>query len=239
MENVINGLLRREKEHQDGIEACKTQSVALASRLAPGGQFETLLDPMTMQQFRESLKEIARDNVEKERQLQAYMDAVKSFGDGSNISEKDDIPAMLHKAVRNERAKIDKKAALPEEEETYKELCIQLGEKQTDEDDDFEMVNVDEISSLKCPITRTFMEDPVRNKKCGHVYSEAAIMINLRHTKECPVAGCSNRSVSVSQLEHDELTAIKVRRAKKREKLEQQTQSQNAVDLEDDDEDEL
>ena len=35
--------------------------------------------------------------------------------------------------------------------------------------------------SLKCPLTGTYLEDPVSNSGCGHTYSRAAVMEHIRH----------------------------------------------------------
>ncbi|KAL3924201.1 MAG: hypothetical protein SGILL_001192 [Bacillariaceae sp.] len=237
MNNILTGISRRSKDCQEALDSQISSSMALAERLKAGGQLEDLLDKETMAEYRESLKEIALDNVEKERQLKAYKSAVVSLGNGPNASVADDFQGKLEVAVKEQRGIIEQQHMDPKEEPTYLQLCQQLGETPGNEDDDIAVIPVQDTQSLKCPITRHFLEDPVKNTVCGHKYSRAAILQQLRTYKKCPVAGCTNTNVTVSQLETDELTATFVRRAMKRQKMEEQKLSQNAVDLEDDDDD--
>ena len=84
------------------------------------------------------------------------------------------------------------------------------------EDDDIVVGQV--IQSLKCPITLSLLEEPVRNSKCPHVYSKAAIMEMLRRGQgriPCPVAGCG-ADVTKIQLSEDKVMARKVREEKAR-----------------------
>jgi len=41
--------------------------------------------------------------------------------------------------------------------------------------------------NLKCPIQGSLMEDPVKNKRCGHVYSKLAIYQHIKIDRKCPV----------------------------------------------------
>ena len=47
-----------------------------------------------------------------------------------------------------------------------------------DSQGDLVMGQVDK--SLKCPITKAFLEDPVTSKVCKHSYSRAAIIAHIR-----------------------------------------------------------
>ena len=85
--------------------------------------------------------------------------------------------------------------------------------------DDDDIVVDQEIQSLKCPITLTLLENPVRNTKCPHVYSLDAITELLRLGRgicRCPVAGCQ-ASVTKNDLREDKAMARKVREEKARE----------------------
>ncbi|XP_025901433.1 E3 SUMO-protein ligase NSE2 isoform X1 [Nothoprocta perdicaria] len=61
-----------------------------------------------------------------------------------------------------------------------------------------------------CPITQMEMKKPVRNKVCGHVYEEDAILkiIQTRNQQKkkvcCPKIGCSHTDVKKSHLVPDE-----------------------------------
>lgn len=75
-----------------------------------------------------------------------------------------------------------------------------------------------QIQSLKCPITLTLLENPVRNDKCPHVYSFDAIKELVRQGRghcKCPVSGCS-AVVTMKGVREDKVTARKVREERKR-----------------------
>lgn len=105
-----------------------------------------------------------------------------------------------------------------------------------DSDDELEVVrgNVEDEHALKCPVTGMLFKDPVKNKVCGHTYDRAGLMqlLGMRKTT-CPIPGCSNKSLSISQVEVDEEMVLRVRRHLKREEAEKRKR-----DLEDDDDDE-
>ncbi|NXA78563.1 NSE2 ligase, partial [Thryothorus ludovicianus] len=62
-----------------------------------------------------------------------------------------------------------------------------------------------------CPITQMTMKRPVRNKVCGHVYEEDAILEIIQTQKQkkkivrCPKMGCSHVDVKKSDLVPDEI----------------------------------
>ncbi|NWY25864.1 NSE2 ligase, partial [Pheucticus melanocephalus] len=62
-----------------------------------------------------------------------------------------------------------------------------------------------------CPITQVTMERPVRNKVCGHIYEEDAILEMIQTQKQkkkkvrCPKMGCSHVDVKGSDLVRDEI----------------------------------
>ncbi|KAG7361232.1 zinc-finger MIZ type domain containing protein [Nitzschia inconspicua] len=259
---LLNGMLRKEKAFRDEIEWNQVNVMSFASRLARGGTLEQLLGDEHMQKYRQSLKEITHENVVNGRQVTAYMRALQHLAhdhdgrpnDGhhnnnnnnnNNVMDEDEVQAKLETAVKNERQKIDTNSIEITQETPYLELCKELGERQGNEDDEIAVVNnnMDEVA-LKCPLTAVLMEDPVKNKFCGHSYSREAIMNHIRFSGGrkkcvCPVAGCTNRTVDESQLEEDKLTETLVRRYKKRQQLSQKSQH-SALDLdeEEDDDDE-
>ncbi|NXP18303.1 NSE2 ligase, partial [Scytalopus superciliaris] len=61
-----------------------------------------------------------------------------------------------------------------------------------------------------CPITQMEMKRPVRNKVCGHIYEEEAILEIIQSRKQkkkkvrCPKMGCSHVDVKGSDLVPDE-----------------------------------
>ena len=85
-----------------------------------------------------------------------------------------------------------------------------------DVDDD--LIIDQEIQSLKCPITLSLLEKPVRNDNCPHVYSLDAIKELVRHGHgqcKCPVAGCV-ADVNVKSVREDKAMARRVELEKNR-----------------------
>jgi len=81
------------------------------------------------------------------------------------------------------------------------------------DDEDEDIVMGAQIQSLKCPITLTLLENPVRNDKCPHVYSLDAIKELVKQGRghcTCPVAGCS-AVVTMKGVREDKVMARKVR----------------------------
>jgi hypothetical protein len=168
-------------------------------------------------------------------------------GAGIVTTDAPDYERSIHDAVervRQERA--NGPSRLPCEDHAMSiEMREALGEKipkkrsrgsrgGADEDeDDLEIVQnrVDDVHSLKCPITGMFFVNPVKNKVCNHVYDRAGLDQLIRARKNtCPVPGCANRSLSLAQVEEDEQMKLKVKRHKAREEAEKRKK-----DLEDDD----
>ncbi|RUS69383.1 hypothetical protein EGW08_022856 [Elysia chlorotica] len=62
-----------------------------------------------------------------------------------------------------------------------------------DSQGDLAMTEVD--VNTRCPYTGCTMEDPVRNKQCGHVYDRTGILTYIKQKNaraKCPVGGCGN-----------------------------------------------
>ncbi|CEP09185.1 hypothetical protein [Parasitella parasitica] len=73
--------------------------------------------------------------------------------------------------------------------------------------------------SLKCPITRVWLEEPATSIKCKHTYSKKAIYSlfpSHSHAIPCPIPGCS-KTVARMDLRDDPVMADRVARAKQRE----------------------
>jgi len=62
------------------------------------------------------------------------------------------------------------------------------GEEEEEDDDEIDVPTID-------PITKGPLENPVKNKKCGHYYGRIAIMelIKSNARSKCPYAGCPNK----------------------------------------------
>ena len=133
----------------------------------------------------------------------------------------------------------------------HREIRSKLGYSDEDQhkddgDEDEELTVIDKgsrgnknASALKCPLTGTHYENPVKNIVCGHVYSKEAIEGHLRCSRKCPVAGCNNKNVSLDNLVADVETQLRVRRQKRRVDAERQRNLSQSLDLDEDDETEF
>jgi len=70
--------------------------------------------------------------------------------------------------------------------------------------DDLEMISTPSEMNLLDPITKKTMTEPVRHKKCGHVYDKLSIvkMIKSHHPKgfRCPYMGCASTDLREKNL---------------------------------------
>jgi len=91
------------------------------------------------------------------------------------------------------------------------------------EDQDSDLVIASNTSSSTsrfiCPLTRTYLEQPMKNRNCGHHYSKEAIEELLKKNKKnvtsCPVAGCSAKVIANSIEEDPDMERQVVRFQKK------------------------
>lgn len=205
---------------------------------------------------RDRLKAIAEGNAKRMYEIEYFVDALKEVrgevqnenqvGDGEERADAPDYERAIHDAMDrvHQRGENDESRPAPEDHEMSTEIRQALGEKipkkrsrpsrgGDDDEDDLEIVNnqTDGIRSLQCPITGMLFVNPVKNKVCHHVYDRAGLDQMLRAKKcTCPVAGCTNRSVTNDQVEEDEEMKLKVKRHKTREEAEKRKR-----ELEDDD----
>ncbi|OUM57407.1 hypothetical protein PIROE2DRAFT_65027 [Piromyces sp. E2] len=85
-----------------------------------------------------------------------------------------------------------------------------------DDDDDEDIVITNRQESIKCPITKRIMTDPLISRRCEHSYSSVIkdiIKDSNERRIECPVAGCVH-FVTLSDLRPNKLLARKIRRKK-------------------------
>lgn len=86
------------------------------------------------------------------------------------------------------------------------------------EDDSDDELFVSRKSNLKCPITRDYLENPVRAVVCKHLYSGDAFKEWLRSNQgrsKCPLAGCNNNLRKITDVEADESVVGRVKRLKR------------------------
>jgi len=204
---------------------------------------------------RNRLKAISEGNAKRMYEIEYFVDAMKEVlgevqnenqvGDGEEGAEAPDYERSIHEAMDRiqQQGENDPSRVAPEDHEMSTEIRQALGEKiqkrsrssrgGDDDEDDLEIVNnqTDDARSLQCPITGMLFVNPVKNKVCGHVYDRAGLAQMLRARKTtCPVAGCTDRSVTNDQVLEDEEMKLKVKRHKTREEGEKRKR-----ELEDDD----
>jgi len=87
-------------------------------------------------------------------------------------------------------------------------------------DDEVEISQVDDNLRFICPITKTELVDPVKNKLCGHTYSRNAIEQHIKSMKtraKCPIPGCKSKEVMTSDvLEANNVLAFELRKRNKK-----------------------
>ncbi|XP_053517108.1 E3 SUMO-protein ligase NSE2 isoform X1 [Artibeus jamaicensis] len=87
---------------------------------------------------------------------------------------------------------------------------------------DEDMIVTQSQTNFICPITQLEMKKPVKNKVCGHIYEEEAIvrMIESKHRRKkkacCPKIGCSHTDVRMSDLIQEEALRRAIESHKKR-----------------------
>ncbi|KAI9098045.1 zinc-finger of the MIZ type in Nse subunit-domain-containing protein [Phlyctochytrium arcticum] len=123
-------------------------------------------------------------------------------------------------------------------EKTHPGKPFTLNASNEEEDDELEIVSQNE--SMICPITRSYLDDPVTSQVCRHSYSSEAITAHIKISQrnnhnsraECPVAGC-NKYVQLSDLRVNKSLARIVAQRKAQEEAES---AENEADYEEIDE---
>jgi hypothetical protein len=267
---MLDSIARKENSYKEGIKQnhllCKTAAPRLYKET---GDLEEILMMMAkdsssiigeeevqafLEEQRGRLQKLAESNVLRERTVDTFVSSVKrlqqevgsaqSQGSDANVV---DYEARLNQLMDKEEDRL-KPTRLPVAQETYcRELGTELGEKDVYEkaksadDDDIEvMMGSRNAIQLKCPVTSQFLEEPVKNKLCGHVFSKRGIMHMLKAGQcRCPVAGCTNSRVTQDQLEDDAATALLVRREIRKLEAADKAKASQAADLVDSDEEEF
>lgn len=236
--DIIHQMIRKENSYKTGIRENHDLGCTLAQRLTKGGQLETLLGE-NASDYREKLKQLSEKNVLHQRKVDAFIGALRKISDQGDVQ---DYPAMMQDSIEKELEKIHKSSVEVHQEKMYLDICLQLGEvSAANQDDELEVMEGASTVNLKCPITTMLLQDPVKNKVCHHVYSKHAIREYVKRNRRCPCpcVGCGNTDVTMSQLEDDMATARMVRREEIRQQEAKRQISQNAMDLEDDEDEEV
>ncbi|EDV47000.1 E3 SUMO-protein ligase NSE2 [Drosophila erecta] len=94
-----------------------------------------------------------------------------------------------------------------------------------------------EIFSLYDPWSKALMQNPVRNKMCGHIYDRDSVMLIIKDKIDirCPVLGCANETyIQPAHLVEDAIVRQKVRQ-RMAEEVEDDTASEEDEEQADED----
>jgi SUMO ligase MMS21 Smc5/6 complex component len=258
---AVDRIIQKENYYREGIAKNHAASKMLADMLAidGGGELsksvQDAADPSTKQEIeaaineqRERLQKISEKNVMNSRNVDAFMGALSAVRNQVQATPETDEQLDYERIIQDKMQQYSAANAGSQvdvrDEKFCREIRSSLGikerasKKDDDSDEELEVLrNPAGTQSLKCPITAMLYEEPLRNKVCGHVYSKAGIMQMLRsHQPKCPVVGCRNGAVTMSQLEEDVETEMKVKRQRRREETERQQRASQAIyDSDDDD----
>ena len=240
MTTILNTMASRESDYKSSLMTNQDLLKSTADRMAIGGALEGNLLTMIkggpdeddivpeadIQSFlgeqRQRIKNLAAANAKREHKINNFIGAIKQLRnkvatDGAEDTDQGDAKyeSIIVELMKQEAGNNPLEA---EASEMYMDICDKLGEEvKRGGDDDIEVVrnNNETETTYKCPLTAQLMEDPVKNKVCGHVYSRDGIHSYLnsrKHKYPCVYPGCTNQRVTQDQLEDDNFTATKVKR---------------------------
>ncbi|KAG8752550.1 hypothetical protein FRC14_006946 [Serendipita sp. 396] len=154
----------------------------------------TYADPMLLRDLEKTMKEVIDQQASLNARKTAAMDIRHDLTNGVKIG------------------------ADPENEGGMPPLNSMIPKEDGDETDSDDEVEVGGMAkSYKDPLTRAWLEEPMKSQSCGHVYSKVSIYEYLgRNTVSCPTPGC-DKMISKKDLQPDENMARQVRNAKRRE----------------------
>jgi hypothetical protein len=251
--------LGKQRAHLETLKNMHAMNKNFAKQLSPNGEISVALASSGMAdddlnkfltESKNRARAIAQQHIQSECTVNALGDAILivkneflNRNDGHNSENKDennveDTPMNCEKEILEKLdVQLQKPKHQPRDNHKFiKDITEALGDAKDDEDDD--LIVTSSTDNVKCPITATVFEMPMKNVVCGHTYSKAGIEHVLRSSRECPVAGCSNKHVTKNQLERDidmEREVKKYLRKQERIKIMRLSQSDNI----DDDDDEI
>ncbi|KAL4617050.1 E3 SUMO-protein ligase NSE2 [Arapaima gigas] len=165
------------------------------------------------------LKELMLELARLDGEINCFMEAVGHITQAQRQSP--DTPLALRAEAEDEFVKLkaglahrdlQKHAKVMALEESLRTLAKQsnpLAAANTEEELDEDIAVTQSQVNFTCPLTQLEMTNPVRNKKCNHLYEQEAVfsMIKMRQNQHkkfnCPVIGCGNKDVKQSDLVPD------------------------------------
>ena len=200
-------------------------------------EFQTFLDSQ-----RRRIHALAEMHIDTQQYNKAVL---QSLNEITNEEQKQDsdyqsiFPAKIEVNMTNIKSQANANSSQPHEFTLHiQQKLREPMSKEEQSDDEIEMDNTYQVSDFKCPVTGRLMTHPYRNKVCGHTYELDGIKFYLRTKHTCPVAGCSNPQVSMSDLEEDVELAMNIKRYSRgleREKRMRLSQTDGVEDLDGED----
>ncbi|XP_068011653.1 E3 SUMO-protein ligase NSE2 isoform X2 [Melanerpes formicivorus] len=157
-----------------------------------------------------------------DRELNHYMRAIEETVNQIKREKPENIPDLKNlvkeKFTALESTNSDSDLQRNEKYMYFKDQLKEMRKQfrhQLDNDEAIEQIDEDiavtqSQMNFICPITQMEMKRPVRNKVCGHIYEEDAILKIIQNKKQqkkkvrCPKIGCSHSDVKESDLMPDE-----------------------------------
>ena len=168
--------------------------------------------------------------VEQSREHVSNAAALKSLKEKFAKIDALDWPDVDQEFLKLRRQEENNNEAGPVEDHKWmtdlnKVIANEADEDHNDGDDDEDVCMTQVEVNTICPISRTEMTRPVKNKTCGHVYDKGSIeaIVNqansLYQITYCPVIGCPSRErrqpVRLDNLEVDRETKLAISRKRK------------------------
>ena len=240
--NIIAELI----SHDGSVEKSIRTALQVGSSDADGdgdqtewNEFQTFLDSQ-----RRRIHALAEMHIDTQQYNKAVL---QSLNEITNETQKKDsdyqsiFPAKIEVNMTKIKSQANANSSQSQPHEFTLHIQQKLREpmsKEEQSDDEIEMDTTCQVSDFKCPVTGGLMTHPYRNKVCGHTYELDGIKFYLRTKNTCPVAGCSNTQVSMSDLEEDVELAMNIKRYARgleREKRMRLSQTDGVEDLDGED----
>lgn len=241
---VVEAMKKIGSKSDDFYEAGSTLQAEILGFARQVGELN--ISPEAKRGAMESLLESLRTSLTTKHAIDAFVGAMKAVQDDAANGDFDgecgeDFLSLVQGALQKH---IDEHGAADVElEEPFRKFRkVSKPLLGGDDDESDEDVCVDETqavteASLKCPISQSIMVNPMCSKKCGHSYSLTSVKSYFKKQQKCAVYGCS-AVLCISDFKKDKETEVAIKAYKAKAKRLQASQRDDAVDMDDDDEDE-
>ena len=235
--------ITRTTDYESGIIANHANCNGEATRLSVGGDLEMLFDSLGcnndenkkwLVEQRQRLLNLGKINDVANHHVDQFINTVRNVGDEKFPMVKTE---SFETILGSRMAKFVDSTAPNKHQREIRTLLGMQDDEEDEEEKELEVIpqGLTQGKSMKCPLTGTFYEDPVKSSVCGHVFSKEAIEGHLKVKSVCPVSGCNNRTMTLGELAVCVATQIGVR--KKKRQMDAERQRDLTQDLNEDDED--